>query len=145
MTENRFADIKRYNLLLSEIDGAYHEAALKFGLSDSVMMILYVLLNSGENCLLSEIVTMTGASKQTINSGIRKLEKEGIIYLENFKGKRKKVCFTEKGKELAENTVLKIIENENEIYNSWSEQEWNMYIELTQRYLDALREKIKEF
>ena len=36
--------MKRFNLLLSEIDVAYHDAALRLGLSDSAMLILYTLL-----------------------------------------------------------------------------------------------------
>lgn len=33
--------LKRFNLLVSEIDVVYHDAALKMGLSDSAFLILY--------------------------------------------------------------------------------------------------------
>ena len=36
-------DMKRFNHLISEIDAVYHEAALKLGLSDSAMLILYTV------------------------------------------------------------------------------------------------------
>lgn len=49
------AAMKRFNYLTTEIDAAYHEAALKLGLSDSAMLILYAICNSGDECPLSDI------------------------------------------------------------------------------------------
>lgn len=42
------AEMTRYNYLISEIESVYHEAALRFGFSDSAMMTLYVLSGQGE-------------------------------------------------------------------------------------------------
>lgn len=72
------AQMQRFNLLQSEIDTAYHDAALKLGRSDSAMLVLYTLCSGGGECMLGDITS--GASKQTINSALRKLESEGIIY-----------------------------------------------------------------
>jgi len=69
--------MKHFNLLLSEIDAAYHDAALRLGLSDSAMLILYTICWCDGECLLSDITS--GASKQTINSALRKLEADNII------------------------------------------------------------------
>lgn len=35
------AQMQRFNLLMSEMDTAYHDAALKLGMSDSAMLVLY--------------------------------------------------------------------------------------------------------
>lgn len=137
-------EVKCFNYLVSEIDTTYHEAALKLGLSDSAMMILYSICNSGESCLLSDIYKLSGISKQTINSAIRKLEKEEIIYLEVYSGRKKRVCLTDKGKELSKNTVHRLISIENEIYGSWTKEDLEMYLNLTQRYLNSFKEKVKE-
>lgn len=134
--------MKHFNMLVSEIDAAYHDVALKFGLSDSAMLILYTICwNEGE-CLLSDITS--GASKQTINSALRKLEGEHVVYLEAFEGRKKKVCLTEKGHEFVKDTISRLIEIENRIFSVWSDKEKNTYIELTQRYLTTFREKTKE-
>lgn len=133
---------KHFNLLLSEIDTAYHEVAHKLGLSDSTMLILYTLGCCNGKCLLSDITS--GASKQTINSALRKLEADNIVYLEVFEGRKKKVCLTHKGEQLVNDTVLRLIEIENEIFGLWSDEEKNIYLELTQRYLTIFKEKIKE-
>lgn len=135
------AQMRQFNLLLSEIDTAYHDAALKLGMSDSTMLILYTLCFNGGECMLGDITS--GASKQTINSALRKLETEGIVYLETFEGRKKKVYLTENGRQLVENTVLRVIEAENEIFASWSEEEKRLYIDLTQRYLADFKEKMR--
>lgn len=134
--------MQRFNLLMSEIDTAYHDAALKLGMSDSAMLVLYTLCSYGGECMLGDITA--GASKQTINSALRKLESEGIVYLETFEGRKKKVYLTEKGRQLAKDTVLRVIEAENEIFASWSDKEKSVYIDLTQRYLADFKEKVKE-
>ena len=79
---------EHYTYLAGEINALYHDAAVKMGISDSVQNILYVICEKGDQCLQSDISKLTGISRQTINSAIRKLEKDEIIYLKT--GKRKK-------------------------------------------------------
>ena len=133
--------IRRYNYLSGEIEAAYHELSLKLGVSDSAMRILYAICDSGDRCMLRDICRRSGVSKQTVNSAIRKLEQEGIVYLEPAGGKNKTVCLTETGRRLAQNTAVRVLELENEIFASWSEEETDRYLALTERYLAALREK----
>ena len=136
------AQMQRFNLLMSEIDTVYHDAALKLGMSDSQMLVLYTLCSFDGECMLGDITS--GASKQTVNSALRKLESGGIVYLESFEGRKKKVYLTEKGKQLAKDTVFRVIKAENEIFESWSDEEKSIYIDLTQRYLVDFKEKVKE-
>ena len=136
------AHLKRFNLLTSEINAAYHDAALKMGLSDSAFHILYTLCWCDGECPLSDITT--GASKQTINSALRKLEAENIVRLETYQGRKKTVSLTDAGYALAKNTILPLIAIENGIFGSWSDEEKNLYIELTRQYLSVFTEKIKE-
>lgn len=143
MEENKNTMLERVNVLLMETDGAYHDIALRMGISDSVMYILYTVCCCGSSCLLSDI-TAGGMSKQTVNSALRKLEAEGIVYLESFGGKKKRVCLTEKGEEFADRTVRRIIRMESSIFDGWPEEDRLKYIELNQRYLNDLREKMQE-
>ena len=134
-------ELKRFNYLLGEIDAAYHEMSLKLGISDSAMKILYAICDSGESCLLQEIVRRCGLSKQTVNSSIRKLENEGIVYLENVSAKAKKVCLTDSGKNLANKTAFHVMALENSIFASWTPDEVQTYLNLTERFLNDVREK----
>ena len=137
-------EMQRFNYLMSETNAAYHEAALKLGMSDSTMQILYTICNSGKHCLLSDICRLSGTSKQTINSALRKLEEGNIVYLEASEGRKKRVCLTERGRALAERTVVPLIEIENSILDSWPQEELEQYLELTRKYLVSFREKIQE-
>lgn len=137
-------ELKRYNHLVKEIDAAYHTMSLKLGLSDSAMVILYTICDNGSSCLLQDICQNSGISKQTINSALRKLEADGILYLEPAGTKNKRVCLTDKGKELAANTAAKMMEAENDIFSSWTKTDVEKYLGLTERYLNALREKNRE-
>lgn len=144
MADEIKSTLERFNLLLSEIDAVYHDAALKMGISDSAMVVLYTVCSMNGDCLLNDITRMSGVSKQTINSALRKLEAEDLLYLEASGVRKKRVCLTEKGKDLAERTVLRLIGIENDIFRSWSAEERKIYLELTQRYLIMLQDRVKE-
>ncbi|MEY8426826.1 helix-turn-helix domain-containing protein [Lachnospiraceae bacterium 46-15] len=135
MVNNIKEEMKRYNHLNTEIEGVYHEAAWRLGLSDSATFILYTICEHDGSCLLGDIARLSGISKQTINFELRKLENDGIVFLEPAGGRMKKVCFTEKGKRMVKDTVCRLIEIENNIFSSWKAQERELYLELTQRHL----------
>lgn len=137
--------MRRFNHLVSETDAVYHEVSARLGLSDSVMQILYILYDFPDGrCALQEICRWSGTSKQTINSALRRLEAEGVLYLEQAGGKRKTVCPTEAGRSLAERTVAKIMEAENAVFAAWPPEALETYLTLTERYLAAFREEAGE-
>ncbi|MCI8623488.1 MAG: winged helix-turn-helix transcriptional regulator [Provencibacterium sp.] len=137
-------EMERFNYLMGEINAIYHDLALKLGLSDSAMDILYTICDNAGPCLLQEICRKSGSSKQTINSALRKLEAEDIVYLESAGAKNKRVCLTAKGKELAERTAMRVIKMENDIFSSWPEEDRKKHLELTERYLRTLCQKAQE-
>ena len=129
----------QYTYLAGEINALYHEAAVKTGVSDSVQNILYVICEKEDRCLQSEISRLTGISRQTINSAIHKLEKEGTIRLEQGKGRNTIVCLTEEGKDHARRKIYPLFEIENKIWADWTEEEQQQYLLLTQKYRDGLK------
>ncbi len=136
-------ELRRLNQLLSEIDAVYHEMAWRLGLSDSAEGILYAICNLGTPCLLSDIICFSGMSKQTINSALRNLERDGVLRLESM-GRKKQVFLTEDGERLVRQTAMQVIEMENEIYKGWSKEEISFYLSLTEKYLSEIRERTKE-
>lgn len=135
-------DMKRCNHLQGEIEAAYHNAALKFGLADSVQFILYTICYLGDNCPLSDIVKMTGISKQTINSALRNMENQGLIQLVSATSRAKNVMLTDAGRKLAERTVLRLMQAEDAIFSGWTDADVQKYLELTERFLRGLNEQI---
>jgi len=142
MNLKRYKNIHRINYLVSEMESIYHHASLKMGISDSVSIILYTLYDSGESCLLSDIYKKSGISKQTVNSAIRGLETEKILFLEKHTAKSKKVVLTTKGIEFVNNTIVKLFEAESRAFNLWSKDEINTYINLMEKYVESLRKEI---
>lgn len=138
-----FEDFKEYIYLASEINALYHEAALQAGLSDSVMNILYTVLVFGDECTQSNICKLTGISRQTINSAIRKMEQEDILYLEDADNKRRRIRLTERGQELAEEKVMPVMDAEHAVFDCWSEQERQEFLRLTRKYLKDFKEKLR--
>lgn len=145
MPDNLSKALKRNNYLVGEINAVYHELSMKLGMSDSVMQILYTICDNGTDCPLQQICRLTGLSKQTINSALRKLEREDIVYLEPLGPKNKNVCLTESGKLLAKQTVGQILALENEIFASWPPEDAEKYNALTETYLRDLRDKARNF
>ncbi len=137
-------ELRQINYIMAETDSAYHEAAVKLGLSDSAMVILYTLYSAGAPVPLRQIPKLTGVSKQTINSALRRLETEGVVYLEAAGGKSKNICLTEAGQALCAQSVARLIRLENEILREWSREELTLWLALNRRYLNQFREKIKE-
>lgn len=136
--------LSRFNHLAGEIDSVYHDAALRFGISDSAFQIIYTLYSEGGSCLIGDICAFSGMSKQTVNSALRKLEKDGIVILAHYDGKKKNVIFTDSGVAFAADTVARVIDTENRIFSGWGEENAELYINLTKKYLDEFRRDIKE-
>ena len=72
------------------------------------------------------------------------MEEEDVVRLEQHHGKAKIVFLTEKGKEKANDTVSKILEAEIGAFESWSEEEIDAYIGLTNKYVETFREQINK-
>ena len=107
-----------------------------------MFIILYTLSVEGGECALSDIVLLSGLPKQTVNSAIRKMEEEEIIFLSENGKRRKNVVLTEKGREKAEKSVVKLIEIENGIFSRWGEEKTERYIKETEEYNDLMRKEI---
>ena len=135
MSVQSSASLKRLNHLQCEMGVVYHEMSHLCGLSDSTMQILYTICNfDEESCLLHDICRLTGLPKQTINSALRKLENEDIIFLEAANAKNKRVFLTQKGKQLS---------SENRILADWGPETSEQYLALNERYLKCLQKELQ--
>lgn len=144
MKNNHINEIHRINYLGTELESLYHRSSLKLGITDSVSVVLYSIYDAGSECLLSDIYKNSGISKQTINSAIRGLEADGILYLEQHNGRAKRVVLTEKGKEYVQKTVARLYQAEVDAFDSWTEDEISTYMWLMEKYIDCFRQQIEK-
>lgn len=142
MRKSTFEKLHRINYLGAEMDALYHQACHRLGISDSAMRALYTVYDNGGTCLLSDIYKQSGISKQTVNSAMRKLERDEILYLEQEDGRGKRVHLTEKGKSYMEKTAARLYEAECEVFSGWSDQEIDMYIHFMEKFNDMFRSQI---
>ena len=106
--------------------------------------ILYVLCDQGNQALQSEICSISGISRQTINSALSKLEQQGLVRVEPDTGRNTMVFLTEEGQKFAAEKVAPLFQIENKIWSEWTAAEQQQYLELTQKNRDSLKKKLKE-
>lgn len=133
----------RANCLASDLNTLYHQAALKLGLSDSIMFVLYLVYEKGGECPLNSIRKEGSLSKQTLNSAIRKLERDGIVYLEQQGGRAKNVCLTEQGVNYVNQTVARLFNAERSAFLGWTEEEIDRYLYLLEKYNNDFRKQLE--
>ena len=133
------------NEIMKETDDLYRNLAKKFKMSDCVIWILYILREDDRSVTQSDICNMMYMPKQTVNSSLKKMESEGYIELLNINDKRsKQVCLTEKGVDLANNTVDIIISKENNALSKMDEKEQELLINLLRKFNDLLKDSFLE-
>ena len=75
-------EMKELNKQYRETDRIYHEISMQSGLSDSAFMILYAIVELGDGCQQKDIADLYCYSRQTINSSISGLQRNGILQLQ---------------------------------------------------------------
>ncbi len=137
-------EVKEFNCLYKEAKDLYHDVAWKMGLSDSAFDIFYDIGILGDGCLQKDICAMSYISKQTVNSSIRKLEREGYIYLAPGKRRDMHIYLTEAGRKIVEEKIEPVVAMENKIFEDIGLEESREFLRLSKKYLDELREKVRK-
>lgn len=119
----------------------YRDVAASFGISESAFNILYAIYLAGEKGIAQRDICMQMCiGKQTVNSSIHKLEREGVVVLESGPGRRGLLShLTPVGLELAERTIVPMIEAELAALREFDDRELELALLLGRRYTDALR------
>lgn len=119
----------------------YRDVAASFGISESAFSILYAIFLAGEKGISQrDICVQMCIGKQTVNSSIHKLEREGVVVLKSGPGRRGLLAhLTPVGLELAERTIVPMIEAELAALREFDDRELELALLLGRRYTDALR------
>ena len=136
---------KRYQEFISaskEIDDVYHMLALKFGLSDSAMWILCTMREAKRELTQSEIAQEMSMSRQTVNSTIKNLEKQGYLRLEAVSGDRRNkiLSFTEEGETFVKRTVDRVLSLEHQVFENLEVEEQEKITQILRKYTRFMRE-----
>lgn len=138
LNHKRFSE---YNSIIKEYDKMYRDAIKILGLNDSSFWILYTLRDDGEGITQREIVNRNFLPPQTINSELKRLEKDGLVELVSGTDKRtKQVYLTQKGIELSTHTADKMMDIEGQAMDFLSEQEQLDFLRIFRKYIVRLQQ-----
>ncbi len=135
-----------FNQLYKEMDEIYHAYAKRHGVSDTALWLLYSLCENRAACTQKELCSAWHYPPQTINSALKRLEKQGLVTLrfrsENHKNKW--VMLTEAGKTYAQAIIAPLIAAEQRTFQGLKKTERETLVALTQKYAILLRDQINE-
>ena len=144
MDSNVTQMLAEYTRLHSEMDGLYHTLAVRAGLSDSALDILYALCVLGDGCLQRDVCALSFTSKQTIHSSIRKLEQDGLLRLQPGQRREVHIRLTPQGSRLIQEKVFPILDLERQAMACLSPEERESFLRLTRQYISHFRTLIKQ-
>lgn len=128
-------------------DAMYREAGARFGLPDCSMWVLYFLISSGEPISQQDLIEKMMFPKQTINSAVMRLAKDGLVKLFTAPGmgNRKTIALTETGMDLANTTVRRLLKAELCAVKNMGTERVELFIQLYSELFSAMQEEfIKE-
>lgn len=136
---------KEFNFLYKELDDLYHEAALAAGISDSAFTIFYAIAALGDGCLQKDIADKFCISRQTINSSVKKLERENYLVLKHGKKRDMHLFLTPKGQQFTEQRIAPIIEAENTAFCAMTPEDTREFLRLSRKYITLFREEVRKY
>lgn len=139
------AFLDRYYSSWRAYDAAYDAWGAKFGLSYTELLILYSFREAGGGgCTQSDICRQWYMPKQTVNSALKLLERQGYVALSSSKADRrsKTAALTEAGRDLAERAIGELKRAEERAAVRMGEEEFRAMVRYAERFVELLRADI---
>lgn len=147
MEEMTFEEFSReVNNVYKKNCEVYYKLASHFGMTETMFDILYFVRENDGGYTQAQLCDSLYLRKQTVNSALKKLEKDGVIYLSQDSGnkKNKTIHYTEKGRELARQIVDPIFELEKRAFERLTPQERKGVLYYGRRHIDVLEDETKK-
>lgn len=143
-------DIKEFIIQIEqqrkEMDALYHSVAVKYGLSDTSLWILYLVSEDGGDLTQQDLCRQGCFAKQTINTAVNSLVTNGFLERIPIPGTRnhKKLRLTPAGRELANGTTENLKKAEENAYGRFTEAELQAFLSVKTRLTAYLREETEK-
>ena len=137
--------LKQLNSMLSQVDNVYQSLLKANNVSDSEYVVMFAISELGEGCSQKDISENGYASKKTINSTIKKFQKDGYIELRPAKYPSMQIFLTDKGREFMQNSIVPILKVENNALENVSENEFSMLVNFYKKHLLAFKNHVEKF
>lgn len=136
--------IHQYCTYLQEWNASYEEYAKSVGLSFTSLSILSAIYRT-EQCTQKKLCACCLLPKQTVNAVISSFYKKGWVRLEELPEDRrnKTVRLTDTGSAAAEHILHKVRQSEQQAMSSLSEEEREVLLAATKRYVHGCKDAMK--
>ena len=136
--------LEYYNLS-RETDILYRKVADQSGISVAMFWVLYAVCVYQDNCTQSDICTGWMLNKQTVNSALKKLARDGYITLETMESDRRSkwIRLTPQGKKYIETYIRPVLEIEKRSFSAMSDEERTMLLSGSRRFFQLLQENFE--
>ena len=142
MTEKK--DWQEYNSMLKEWDDIYHQAAQRCGLSNAAYWLLYTLCDEEQELSQNDFCKQWFLSKQTVNSAIAALKKEGYITLDTVSHSRRKIIrLTKEGEAFCQEKVKPFLDADRASLSELSPEERSLMLSLMQKQLSLFKKGVQ--
>lgn len=144
MNEETQNYIKIITRQLKELSFIYNKACSKIGISSSEFWVWYALIVLDGEISQQDISDEFFLPKQTINTVVSNLSKNGYVSLEAIPGTRNKkiIKLSKKGEEYGKNIIKDVYESEKKTLESMSKEDCCTFISLLEKYTEKLNENI---
>ncbi len=134
----------KVNQQLKWIAGIYRTAARRAGITDNEFIVWYMLMCFDENLSQQDISDEMALPKQTVNSIVSNLLKNGYVYFENIPQSRGKkiVRLTETGMKYGQENLSWIFEAEERAFGRMGEDNMQICGALLNKYMLLLYDEI---
>lgn len=145
MSESNEKWIVRRNQLKLSYEALYRDVAACFSLSTTAAWVLYTLMDADGEIAQQDLREKWSLPKQTVNSCIQNLSKDGYLTLSVIPGtrNRKLIHLTKQGRELVDRTTRLLAQAEERAASHLTEEERTQYLSLSAKFYDALTEETK--
>lgn len=137
---------EKYSTLSNKYNALYHNVVVKYGFSDTQYWVLYILYNFHDEKKHTqyEIADELGVPRQTVNSAITKLVKEGYLSLTKRPGPRnsKVVELTDKGLALCEKCIKPLLDAEERALERLTEEEHVLFFQLYEKRFETVKDEV---
>lgn len=138
------ARIRAYCACLHEWNAAYEDYAKSVDLNFTSLSILSALSET-QNCTQKMLCEQCFLPKQTVNTAVTAFYKKGWIRMQELPEDRrnKTIHFTEKGQYEAARILQKVHESEQTAMGGLSQEEQDLLLSLTRRYITVCKNTMK--
>ncbi|HWQ74600.1 MAG TPA: MarR family transcriptional regulator [Syntrophomonas sp.] len=139
--------LRDFNTIIKETDAIYGELAKQSGLSDCAFWLMYSLCEADGECTQKDLCDQWIISKQTVNSALKGLEKNGYITLTSSEtDKRSKyIVLTDKGVRFAHEHIDIVFKLEELAFEKLSVTERAAMLEANRKYQELLQAEAERF